>query len=114
VFISSAISLAAVAVAFTLPNTTSLFDIFLPYMSLFASSSVRKCAVEETPANSPRAANSEKLGVKLSIRLSRRRAATGPAATEASRPMVNLLDRSFLDGVLVHKQHYDICFDPPI
>ena len=52
---NSAINLAAVGGAVTFPSTISLFDIGLPYMSLFASSSGRIVAPSsEMPANSPR------------------------------------------------------------
>ena len=40
----SAINLAAVGGGLTFPSTTSWFDIGLPYMSLFASSSGRSVA----------------------------------------------------------------------
>ena len=52
--LSAAISPEAAAGSFALP-TMAWFDIFLPYMSLFASSSGRSVApCNETPANNPR------------------------------------------------------------
>src|SRR3974377_149833 len=82
--------------ALTAPSITISFaSIFLPYRSLFASSSGRRVEPSrETPAKAPRALEYDKISAFIAASVSAEAfRPTGPAAADASPPSLTLLER---------------------